>query len=1280
MATTEFAYKRHLLLDSVIASEITAIYQSDGEGTDPIVTREYILNNPLMEDGTFLYMATKLNQGDVVRTLLSCGADPGIQNTQGFNAIDVATSEHMRQIYVDELLRATANSEVGRVCQLVAAGININSWDSVESKNTPLHWAACYGNKEIVTCLIISFNFNRFTKLKDCCPLSLSLARSFFCLSGRGADVNSMNACGATPLHDAVIGTDDGVVQELLQAGANPLIQANKGILTLFGWSELLFLSLTNLAVLKSLSDATDPAGEVRKFCGKTSLDLASHKPEILALVERFTSFGQTANPASPVAANHSGDSNSSTRFRSVSVDSEPRMEPQVSGALKADPHPVLPNNFHERTTSRSGLMFNSQASLDLSPRIDQTIENLLRTHISTPVRPLVTKSSHHLLWPQPQRIIELEGPPFVPKKELLISVVKGATPVHRILDVWDVCGPSLHRLGYITKIGDVQPACGRWTEIQVECTVNEDLFPTSDSYRIHISTEKVRITASNLVGLHYACCTFIQLLRLCKTESISESLSPMLVQDYPAFKHRAVLLDISPRGRIPSLDYLFHMISLWSNIKINHLHLYTRVAPGCDWPLCYSKSEMVTIDRYCLDRFVTLVPVLDVESHVTYDDLTDMWLILQEVLASFPTLRHVHIGPKLCSLLGQCRVEDGENVPHHVPLQELWQILGLPPEVTLMLCSNSLHTQEAAPPLDIPPNILLVEYGFQADYDFQEWTRDFHNQGTMTLLCPGTASWNRLENSFILFSDIATGVTEIVSTAVAVKEAGRLRNFLVNDDSVAIMVEPFLIQFQSDAPLAPFLYEALISLMKSLMKRFVKSDKLDSARSLLELGIFNETNLLNAKYVDLGYATREAIRKTKGVSEKEILLFRQDCKTCLQKLCAKLLERSPLKYKLTKAISFLDPAVAVLKSTRSERLKSTLEIVLANNWITGVAADLVDRQFNIKAIGGIEKVDITKSLIHSVRNARSRYKDSLEQKMKDKQNGEKQEGDRKRAAVLQKELQAKKQKIFLAGCPEASVCNIYRAVQAVGEQGSLGLVVAHWSGSYHLTPHPFSWPGFMVGAGLAWNTSTHWDYLHNSLSDLLDTHIFLDFAGTIGRVIMELGYAETFVLRSSRGQEPGDLSDLPAQDGSTLYRLLTDPDNVSLENLSVDMFGRVTKYIKKCQSNMFQAQLKCEFGEMIIQELQLAADLMLTACRIGRTLIGVGVNPNSNMGLAVINLGVCNLPPTFRTDIANKLLAHIEQYKGTWLQRHLPGGLQNSLLVLTSALHRFVPTEPQHD
>lgn len=50
----------------------------------------------------------------------------------------------------------------------------------------------------------------------------------------------------------------------------------------------------------------------------------------------------------------------------------------------------------------------------------------------------------------------------------------------------------------------------------------------------------------------------------------------------------------------------------------------------------------MVTIDRYCQDRFIDLVPVLDVESHVSYEDLTDMWPTFQEILASFPNLRYV--------------------------------------------------------------------------------------------------------------------------------------------------------------------------------------------------------------------------------------------------------------------------------------------------------------------------------------------------------------------------------------------------------------------------------------------------------------------------------------------------------------------------------------------------------------------------------------------------------------------------------------------------------------
>jgi len=53
----------------------------------------------------------KTNQVDIVRTLLNCGADPAVQNADGHNAVDVASSDAIRRIYIEEMLRATAASE-----------------------------------------------------------------------------------------------------------------------------------------------------------------------------------------------------------------------------------------------------------------------------------------------------------------------------------------------------------------------------------------------------------------------------------------------------------------------------------------------------------------------------------------------------------------------------------------------------------------------------------------------------------------------------------------------------------------------------------------------------------------------------------------------------------------------------------------------------------------------------------------------------------------------------------------------------------------------------------------------------------------------------------------------------------------------------------------------------------------------------------------------------------------------------------------------------------------
>ena len=58
-----------------------------------------------------------------------------------------------------------------------------------------------------------------------------------------------------------------------------------------------------------------------------------------------------------------------------------------------------------------------------------------------------------------------------------------------------------------------------------------------------------------------------------------------------------------------------------------------------------------------------------------------------------------------------------------------------------------------------------------------------------------------------------------------------------------------------------------------------------------------------------------------------------------------------------------------------------------------------------------------------------------------------------------------------LAGCPEAALANISRAVSCAVEHGALGVVVSNWAGVGHMTHLPISWPGYLMAAGLSWNS-----------------------------------------------------------------------------------------------------------------------------------------------------------------------------------------------------------------
>ena len=119
-----------------------------------------------------------------------------------------------------------------------------------------------------------------------------------------------------------------------------------------------------------------------------------------------------------------------------------------------------------------------------------------------------------------------------------------------------------------------------------------------------------------------------------------------------------------------------------------------------------------------------------------------------------------------------------------------------------------------------------------------------------------------------------------------------RLQFFL----SVAREMEPFLLEFQDDKPMMPFLATALLCIIRSLMKRFVSDDKhteLKVDSKLLKFDITKSENLKDASNIDVGFVTKatlENLTKNKKLSDKDILSFRLDCRKYLQAIVKKLL------------------------------------------------------------------------------------------------------------------------------------------------------------------------------------------------------------------------------------------------------------------------------------------------------------------------------------------------------------------------------------------------------
>ncbi|CAB63315.1 EIF3k [Caenorhabditis elegans] len=152
------------------------------------------------KEGTLLHKAVELDAADSVASLLSGGVNPCVQNLDGKTAYQCCKSENVRLSFVREALQSINMNKTERLCQLIRAGVHVDSFDTPQTKNTLLNWAADFATLEVVKALLTN-----------------------------GATVDLANSKDETPLHTAILRkADPEIVKLLLSSGANPALKTKK--------------------------------------------------------------------------------------------------------------------------------------------------------------------------------------------------------------------------------------------------------------------------------------------------------------------------------------------------------------------------------------------------------------------------------------------------------------------------------------------------------------------------------------------------------------------------------------------------------------------------------------------------------------------------------------------------------------------------------------------------------------------------------------------------------------------------------------------------------------------------------------------------------------------------------------------------------------------------------------------------------------------------------------------------------------------------------------------
>ncbi|WP_291869309.1 beta-N-acetylhexosaminidase [Maribacter sp.] len=156
-----------------------------------------------------------------------------------------------------------------------------------------------------------------------------------------------------------------------------------------------------------------------------------------------------------------------------------------------------------------------------------------------------------------------------------------------------------------------------------------------TEAYKLEIDRNKIKLTAENPKGVFYGLMTIWQGVKL----SNSNAIPCGLIKDKPRYVYRGFMLDES--RHFFGKEKVKQIINLMSELKLNTFHWHLTDAPG--WRIeikafpklttiggqgnhtdpnapakYYTQEEIKEIVAYAAERFVTIIPEIDMPGHAT--------------------------------------------------------------------------------------------------------------------------------------------------------------------------------------------------------------------------------------------------------------------------------------------------------------------------------------------------------------------------------------------------------------------------------------------------------------------------------------------------------------------------------------------------------------------------------------------------------------------------------------------------------------------------------------